>query len=226
MSAGAEYKKAMAAMGMTMGQQWTPQDAAFNFGMWVVMMIGMMAPSASPVLMLFTSTRPRLGGKWEALLGTAMFASGYAVVWSGFSAAATGIQWLLRQAALLSDEMAISDSYLSGSIMIAAGLYQLTTWKDTCLSGCRSPLGFLMTHWRAGKAGAFRMGVRHGLLCLGCCWALMAVLFAVGVMNLLWVAALTVFILLEKVGPHGPMVAGVGGVGLIALGAFTIFRVL
>ncbi len=161
---------------------------------------------------------------WSASLETAAFALGYAVVWAGFSAAATAIQWLLREAALLSESMAITDSYLSGSIMIAAGLYQLTTWKSTCLVGCRSPLGFLMSNWRAGKVGAFVMGARHGLFCLGCCWALMVVLFAVGVMNLLWVAALTVFILLEKVGPHGPLFARIGGVGLIGLGAFAISR--
>ena len=224
MSSDVEYRVAMAAMGMSIGLAWTFQDVLLTFGIWVVMMVGMMAPSAGPVLLLFISTRPRLGGGWASVLETGAFTLGYFVVWTGYSAMATVLQWLLREGALLSDSMALSDEYLSGSVMIAAGLYQLTTWKRVCLSRCRSPLGFLMEHWRAGKWGAFRMGIGHGVFCLGCCWALMTVLFAVGMMNLVWVAALTVFVLLEKVGPYGPVFSRLGGATLVLLGGLTIVR--
>jgi predicted metal-binding membrane protein len=226
MSAGAEYRRAMIAMGMTVGPEWTLPEVLLTFAMWVVMMIGMMAPSASPVLVLFRSTRPRTGGNGTAAVETAMFGVGYAAIWVGFSAAATLLQIVLRQSSLLSDSMAVSDPYLSGSILIAAGLYQLTTWKNVCLAHCRSPLGFLMHNWRAGKSGAFNMGWRHGLHCVGCCWALMSVLFAVGCMNLVWVAALTIFVLLEKAGPRGATVARLGGFALIALGGVTIAQLL
>ncbi len=114
--------------------------------------------------------------------------------------------------------MAASSPYLKGAILIGAGAYQWTSWKGSCLTHCRSPLGFLMTRWRAGMSGAFHMGVRHGIFCLGCCWALMCVLFAVGVMNLFWVAALTAFVLLEKVGPAGAIAARVAGAAMILLG--------
>lgn len=215
-AAGVDYERAMAAMGMSVNKPWTFTDALLTFAMWAVMMAGMMAPSAAPVFLLFASMRT---GTSKVSGATAMFALGYAAVWTSFSAVATGLQWTLHEAALLSASMATSNRYLSSTILIAAGAYQLTPWKAACLSHCRSPLGFLMSHWRAGKLGAFRMGWRHGLFCLGCCWALMGVLFAVGVMNLVWVAALTIFILLEKTGPWGALAARVGAVALVLSGA-------
>jgi len=123
---------------------------------------------------------------------------------------------------MLSMAMSISSPYLAGAILIAAGAYQLTSWKGACLTHCRSPLGFLMSHWREGKLGALRMGFFHGAWCLGCCWALMCVLFAVGVMNLAWVAALTCFVLLEKTGPAGATVARLAGAGMVVLGILRI----
>jgi len=146
------------------------------------------------------------------------FGLGYLAVWAGFSACAAIAQEALHRAALLSPGMAASSPRTAGAIWIAAGVYQLTPYKGACLTWCRSPLGFLMSSWRDGALGAFRMGLRHGLHCLGCCWALMCVLFAVGVMNLLWVAALTALVLLEKVGPFGAMAARVTGVIMIAVG--------
>jgi predicted metal-binding membrane protein len=208
---------AMAEMGMAMDVAWTPTDVAVAFGMWAVMMIGMMAGSAAPVLMLYgASSRSR--GSQRPRLGVLMFALGYLLVWFGFSAAAAAVQWALHTATLLTPMMATSNARLGGAILVLAGAYQLTPWKGACLTQCRSPLGFLMTHWHDGNSGALRMGIGHGWYCLGCCWAVMCVLFVVGVMNLFWVAALTALVLLEKVGPAGARVARAAGAIMIVAG--------
>ena len=211
----------MAAMGMNMDMRWGPADVFFTFAMWAVMMVGMMTPSAAPMLLLFAAARAGRG-KRGVPLTTMAFALGYIAVWASFSVCATAAQWGLHQAAMLSAVMASSSGRLSGAILIAAGSYQLTPWKSMCLTHCRSPLGFLMTTWRDGTAGAFRMGFRHGAYCLGCCWALMWVLFVVGVMNLIWVAALTGFVLIEKIGPAGAIVARVAGAAMVVLGVVAI----
>lgn len=213
------YDKAMAAMGMT--TSWNAADAFFTFAMWTVMMIGMMAVSAAPVILLFAAAEAKRHPT-GAPLAVLAFGTGYLVIWAGFSAAATAAQWALHHASLLSPAMAASKSGLGGLILVAAGAYQLTPWKGACLAHCRGPLGFLMTHWRGGRFGALRMGVHHGVYCLGCCWALMAVLFAVGVMNLVWVAALTVLVLIEKIMPGGRFIARAAGCILIAFGIYLI----
>jgi predicted metal-binding membrane protein len=221
MSPGLEYNQAMAAMGMAVSTSWTVVDLLFAFTMWAVMMVGMMAPSATPVLVLFAAAqrgRGAPGASWAVLI----FALGHVAVWTAFSAAATGLQWLLQHMSLLSPMLATSRSQLGAAILIAAGAYQLTPWKNRCLSHCRSPLGFLMTSWRDGKLGSLKMGLHHGVYCLGCCWALMCVLFVVGVMNLIWVAALTLFIFVEKVGPAGASIARVAGAGMILFGVVEI----
>ena len=217
MSAAMEYDAAMAAMGMDMRGPWGWADAGLTFLMWVVMMIGMMTPSAAPMLLLFSGTvaaRQERGVPVSVLA----FASGYLAVWTGFSVVATLAQWALHETAMLSAAMRTSNALVGGSILIAAGLYQLTPLKTACLTHCRSPLGFLMTGWRAGRAGAVRMGAHHGVYCLGCCWALMAVLFVVGVMSLLWVAILAAVVLLEKAGPRGLIVARAGGAVMVIAG--------
>ena len=200
-----QYDKAMAAMGMTMDHPWTSADVYLNFAMWTVMMAGMMSASALPMLLLFAGTRRG---------SVPLFSLGYFAVWTGFSALATLVQWALPHRSL--------DPRLAGVILLAAGIYQLTPWKSRCLTHCRSPLGFLMTNWRDGNLGALRMGAGHGLYCLGCCWALMCMLFAVGVMNLVWVAALAIFVLLEKVGPAGAMVGRVAGAAIAVRGLLLI----
>ena len=204
-----EHDTMMTAMGMTMEMApWRAADVVFTFAMWVVMMIGMMVGTAAPVLLLFAGAHAGRGGRrvpWIALV----FGLGYVIVWAGFSAGAALAQWALHRAAMLSPMMAASSPRVAGVILLAAGVYQLTPFKRACLTHCRSPLGFLMTHWRSGTGGALLMGLRHGAYCVGCCVALMGVLFAVGVMNLLWVAALTVFVLLEKSGPAGIVIARV-----------------
>ena len=169
----------------------TPADRWLNFSMWAVMMVGMMAPSTAPLLTLYAAARScKVGRAWVSVL---VFSLGYVAVWTLFSAAATFAQWALHQKAMLSAVMTVVSPRFAGAILVAAGIYQLTPWKSRCLSHCRSPLGFLMSRWRDGNAGAFLMGFGHGIYCLGCCWALMCVLFAVGVMNLAWVAGLTAF---------------------------------
>src|SRR6185295_18727043 len=147
-----------------------------------------------------------------------MFGLGYIIVWVAFSAGAAVAQWILHQTAMLTPSMATANVRLAGAILIAAGVYQLTPVKGACLIRCRSPLGFLMTNWRDGAFGALQMGLRHSVYCLGCCWLLMCLLFVVGVMNLVWVAALTAFVLVEKIGPFGLIVARVAGAIMIVLG--------
>ena len=217
MSSSMAHDRMMTEMGMTMDMPRTSADGFFTFAMWTVMMIGMMAGPATPMLLLFAGMqRTRASGPVPMALPA--FGLGYLTVWTGFSTCAAIAQEALHRAALLSPAMAASSPRMAGAILIAAGVYQLTPFKGACLTWCRSPLGFLMSSWRDGARGAFRMGLRHGLYCLGCCSALMCVLFAVGVMNLLWVAGLTALVLLEKVGPFGAIAARVAGVIMIAVG--------
>ena len=207
----------MMEMGMRMDAPWGAADIFFTFTMWAVMMVGMMSVSAAPVLLLFAATHARRGDRG---VGSAvpLFGLGYITVWVGFSACASLAQWALHQGALLSPAMAAASPRLAGVLLIAAGAYQLTPLKRACLRHCQTPLGFLMSHWRDGAGGAFQMGLRHGVYCLGCCWALMCVLFAVGVMNLAWVGVLSAFILVEKMGESGTRIARLGGVLLVGLG--------
>jgi predicted metal-binding membrane protein len=223
MSASMAYSQMMADMGMAMNEPWHAADIVFTIIMWAVMMVGMMAPSAAPVLLLFAASVKARHGSSLARPVIA-FGTGYVLIWSAFSAAAALTQWRLHEAALMSAAMASSSRTLSALILVGAGLYQLTPVKNACLTRCRSPLGFLMTRWRGGTAGAFRMGVDHGVQCLGCCWALMCVLFAVGVMNLLWVAAISAFVLVEKVGPRGILASRLAGAAIIGGGLFVLVR--
>jgi predicted metal-binding membrane protein len=223
MSPLAAAETSMMEMGMRMDAPWGAADVFFTFTMWAVMMVGMMSASAAPVLLLFAATHARRAQHGVRAV-VPMFALGYITVWAAFSLCATLAQWALHQAALLSPTMSAASPRLAGTLLIAAGAYQLTPFKRACLTHCQTPLGFLMTHWRDGAGGAFQMGLRHGIYCLGCCWALMGVLFAVGVMNLAWVAVLTLFILLEKMGESGARVSRIGGVLLVGLGILFFTR--
>jgi predicted metal-binding membrane protein len=215
--------ESMARMGMSIYAPWTIRDFALTFAMWSVMMIGMMTPTALPVLFLFMRMRAGRGSSHSPHAAT-MFAVGHVTIWIGFSAVAAFLQWMLHQAVLLSPDMAVTNSRLAGVILIGAGAYQLTPAKSKCLTNCQSPIGFLLTNWRDGLKGAFRLGLRHGVYCLGCCWALMLVLFVVGVMNLAWVALLTAFIFAEKFGPTGARLARVSGVAIVLAGIVSIAR--
>lgn len=223
MSAAMAEDAAMLEMGMDMWAPWTAADLLFTFAMWTVMMAGMMLPSAAPVMLVAAGARAaRSGGRGGAATSMA-FGAGYLAVWTGFSAAAALAQWVLHDAALLSPMMAAKSPVIAGAILIGAGLYQLSPLKHACLAHCRSPLDFLMAHWREGTAGAVRLGARHGLYCLGCCWALMAVLFVVGVMNLAWVAALAIIVLLEKIAPGAAWASRLIGAALVIGGVLRIF---
>jgi predicted metal-binding membrane protein len=187
-------------------------DWPLTFLMWAVMMVAMMVPSASPTITTYARIASAPGTRHPLRVWS--FVAGYLAVWTLFSVLATASQIALRQLALATP--------LVGAIILAvAGIYQLTTLKQVCLGKCQSPIGFLMTHWRDGASGAFRMGVEHGAFCVGCCWMLMALLFVVGVMNLAWVAAISAFVLLEKATPWGHTIAKVSGAALIA-GAIAI----
>jgi predicted metal-binding membrane protein len=197
-----------------------PQAAAawwLVFMMWTVMMVAMMLPSASPMIAMYA----RIAGQREdsSHLAVWFFASAYLVVWTLFSVAATIAQWALQRAALLRGDLT-APPLIGAAILVIAGVFQLTPLKDACLSNCRSPLGFFMTEWRGGSGGAFRMGLKHGVLCVGCCWALMALLFVMGVMNLAWVAALSAFVLIEKATPYGRLVARSSGIAMVLAGGF------
>jgi predicted metal-binding membrane protein len=225
MSATMAEDRMMAEMGMAMDVPWTVTDAALTFVMWTVMMVAMMTPSAAPVFLLFAATHRKRSAQRLPLI-VLVFGAGYLLVWTTFSAAAAAAQWALHQAAMLSPAMKTSSAWLGGGILVAAGIYQLTPSKRACLTHCQSPVGFLMSHWRDGTAGALRMGLAHGTYCVGCCWALMCVLFVVGVMNLAWVAAIAILVLVEKVGPAGPFVARVAGSAMIVAGILIWSRLL
>lgn len=205
---------------------WTLPYALLMLAMWWAMMLAMMLPSAAPMLLLFARInrgRPSSPGQGAPLVPTGVFALGYLLVWGGFSALAVALQWALEQARLLSPMLETTDRWVGVAIMVAAGLWQLTPLKARCLGQCRSPLGFLTQRWRPGRAGALRMGVEHGLSCLGCCWFLMALLFFGGVMNLYWIAGLALYVLLEKTLPLGHWLGRATGVALIVAGVALAF---
>jgi len=202
---------------------WTVGYAVVIFFMWWVMMFGMMLPSASPLLLLFARMMRKEKDKGAPYVPTGVFALGYVIMWAAFSAIATGAQWGLEASGLLSGIMVGTSAVLGAGLLIAAGVWQLTPWKNACLRHCRSPIGFLSAHWRPGRTGAFKMGLVHGAFCLGCCWFLMALLFYGGVMNLYWIIGLALYILIEKLLPAGARIGQLTGVILIAWGATLLF---
>jgi predicted metal-binding membrane protein len=176
---------------------WTRVDLLLVFAMWTLMMAGMMLPSALPLLWVHARLHAAQTGRRAALASAAALALGYLTVWTGFSVAATLAQWGLLEARLVSPMMASSSRVLSGVLLIVAGAYQFTPLKNVCLARCRTPLGSLLNS-DAGIAAGFRTGLLQGAYCTVCCAPLMALLFVLGVMNLLWIAALTLFVLIEK----------------------------
>lgn len=195
-----------------------PAVLALTFVMWVVMMAGMMLPSAAPTILFYGAMVRKHAERGTVYPAVWVFVSGYLLVWTGFSFAAVLLQVGLEHAGLLTPGMASGSHWLNGALLVAAGVYQLTPLKDLCLSKCRNPMQFFMTHWRPGTAGALRMGLTQGAYCLGCCWMLMLLLFVVGVMNLAWVALIAAFVLLEKLLPGGRLVSRLAGVALIVVG--------
>lgn len=207
----------MTSMAMPERAGWGPTEFLVAFVMWAVMMTAMMVPSVMPMVLLYTAVQRRRASG-PRYFTVASFAAGYLAVWSGFSVAATLLQGIVHAAALAAEEMGPVVGPLAAAILIVAGAYQFTPLKRLCLAHCRSPLAFITVHWRDGVQGAFVMGARHGAYCLGCCWPLMLVLFVVGVMNLVWIAALAVFVLAEKLAPRGEWVSRIGGAVFFAWG--------
>jgi len=205
-----------------MAATWDTRFVLLLWAMWAVMMAGMMLPSASPMLLLYAATLRRGSNAARAPLGVSAMAAGYLLVWFLFSAAATALQRLLSGLFLITPMMEMANPWAGGILLIVAGVYQLTPIKATCLGACRSPLSFIMQRWRSGALGALRMGVDHGVYCLGCCWALMLLLFVGGVMNLWVIAALTVFVLVEKMAPFGAQTGRLAGLALIGLGVWVV----
>jgi predicted metal-binding membrane protein len=203
---------------MLMLPEWSLAYGFVVFAMWAVMMVAMMLPSAAPAILLFAAlARSR---RTAALPRAGAFAAGYLLVWTAFGAVATLAHLGLRETALLSPALRSRSALLAAALLIAAGIHQVTPVKTACLRHCRAPAQFFTHHWRAGAAGALRLGVLHGGYCVGCCWAIMGLLFVGGVMNLWWVAVLAAFILGEKtvfLGRRGGRI--VSGAGLMAAGA-------
>jgi predicted metal-binding membrane protein len=208
-----------APMPMSSATLWTPGYGALVVLMWWVMMIAMMTPSAAPALLLFTALK-RQGAEQNKAPGLALlFLAGYLLIWALFSLAATALQWGLGQAGLVAPmRMKISSAGLAGTVLILAGLYQFSNLKTACLDHCRSPAQFLTRHRRPGARGALLMGAHHGSFCLGCCWALMALLFVGGIMNLYWIAGLALYVIAEKTLPHSALIPRLTGAALILAG--------
>jgi predicted metal-binding membrane protein len=204
---------------------WDVQHLVLLWAMWAVMMVGMMLPSASPLLLLYGSVARRSATGASAASGQIYaLAAGYLAVWAVFSLGATALQRLLAMLLYISSMMEVTSPVVGAALLLIAGVYQLTPIKQACLRTCQSPLGFLMSRWRTGVAGAFRMGVEHGALCVGCCWALMLLLFVGGVMNLAVIAVLTVVVAFEKLTPFGVQGARISGVVLMAAAAWMLVR--
>jgi predicted metal-binding membrane protein len=185
-----------------------------------------MIPSAAPMVMVFAGVHRRRATQGRPAVPTVIFVLGYLVIWTGFSVLAALAQTALHSAMLLSPTMTTTSPLLGSAVFIAAGVFQWTPLKRACLATCRSPLSFVMSQWREGRGGAFIMGLRHGAYCLGCCWALMLLLFVAGVMNLLWVAVIAIAVLLEKVARGGDLVGRFAGVVLVAVGTYMVAAAL
>ncbi len=230
MALGLEASARMSGMEMSMATpaDWNAGYAVLMFAMWWVMMLAMMLPSAAPTILLFAAIKRRgETTEFSALSAIVSFTAGYGAVWAAFSALAVILQWMLEDAGLLAPMMMSASSMtLAGVVLVAAGLYQLTPLKQACLRHCRSPAHFISQHWRKTAGGAFSMGARHGVYCLGCCWALMALLFFGGVMNLWWIAGLAAIVAVEKLTPRGVWFGYVLGTGLAFWGASFLWRAL
>jgi len=207
---------------------WSPGFFAFMLVMWIVMIIGMMTPSVAPMILLYAAVARRnsstQGGARHAFASAGWFLAGYLLAWSAFALLATLLQWLLEWRALVTPMMAGTGPALGGVVLIVAGIYQWLPAKQACLSTCRAPLSFVQRHggFQPTASGSVRLGVLHGFYCIGCCWMLMLLLLAFGVMNLVWIAALMIYVLLEKIMPWPRAVARIAGVAAIAGGVLLV----
>jgi len=192
--------------------------------MWVVMMAGMMIPSVAPMVLTHAAIVRRRATRTPPFVSSGLFLSGYLLGWVAFSAVAALAQGALHRGALLDARSLSIGPWAGAAVLLAAAIFQLSPAKSACLSRCRAPVGYFITEWREGKAGALAMGLRHGASCIGCCWLLMAILFAVGIMNMLWGAAITAFVIAEKVLPWRRAVVWAGGAICLAGAAILLYR--
>ncbi len=211
-----------AEVGLPSTEPWAPWDFALVFLMWSIMMVAMMVPSASPMVVTYAAIHRKQHPDQRAFGAAGAFLLGYVILWTSFSVLATLAQWGLQRAALISAEGASTNALFAGALLLVAGVFQWTPWKHACLTHCRSPFLFIMTSWRDSTRGALTMGLEHGVFCLGCCWALMALMFFAGVMNIFWLVALSLFVLVEKVVPAGDLVGRLAGAGMMGWGLFLI----
>ena len=207
---------------MLMMQPWTSSEFGLRLAMWVVMMVAMMVPTAAPMTLVYAAVARKAAAQDSPLPPTFLFVAGYVAVWGLFGVVATLAQRGLDAVSLLSPTMASNSAVFGGVLLVTAGIYQLTPLKHACLNHCRAPAHFLSRYWRKGTLGAFRMGLRLGAYCLGCCWILMALLFVGGVMNVLWIAAISAFVLLEKTLPLGDRGSRIAGATAIGAGILSI----
>lgn len=208
----------LAKLMMPMSPAWSVANVLGVFAMWAIMMLAMMLPSAIPMILSFVNLsrqKHRVAHGW-------IFVGAYLLIWTVFSAFATLMQWVLQVTSLISPMMVSQSIWLTATLLMVVGLTQFTALKQACLRHCRTPMGYLLTEWKQGAYGAWRMGFKHGLYCLGCCWAMMGLLFVTGVMNLVWVAALTVVIIIEKIHPAGEKLGKYLGAILILFGIWKI----
>jgi predicted metal-binding membrane protein len=224
------FRMIPAGMGLMMPAPapWQPIEFAFVFAMWAVMMIGMMTPSATPMILLYARVGRLAAMQDKPFAASGWFLGGYLLAWITFALAATLAQWVLERAALLTPTMEGASDIFRSAVLIAAGFYQLTPLKDVCLRQCQTPWLFIQNHggFRRDARGSIALGARHGTYCIGCCWALMALLFVGGVMNVLWIAAIAIFVLAEKIIPAGRWIARVAGAGFLMGGAWLLTTAL
>jgi predicted metal-binding membrane protein len=211
----------MQAMPADMIMTWGTAEWWGLLVMWSVMMVAMMLPSAAPVILLVLAMLRRRS-EARALPSALLFVAGYLLAWTAFSAIAAALQFQLHRSAIMAMDMRLHPGLASAAVLLLAGLFQFTPLKRACLRHCRSPLDALARYWREGTVGALLAGLRHGSYCVGCCWMLMLVLLVVGVMNLVWVAALAAVVLLEKVMPRGLLIGRLAGIGLLAWGGWLL----
>jgi predicted metal-binding membrane protein len=196
------------------------------FAMWWTMMMVMMLPSAAPAILTFGALSRKFAEKGAPAAPPSVFVAGYAAIWTGFAAAAVTLQLLLSQTIALSMMMAVTSAVIGGGLLVAAGLYQMSPLKSACLRKCQTPLMFFARNWQRGHLGALRMGLSHGLYCLGCCWVLMGLLFYGGVMELRWIAGLALYVAAEKLIPAGNRLSRFTGLLLIGWGSWTLYHAL
>jgi predicted metal-binding membrane protein len=203
---------------------WQAIEFVYVFAMWAVMMVGMMTPSAAPMILIYARVGRQASARGKPFAATGWFATGYLLAWVGFALVATAAQWALDRTALLDPKMASASQVFGGIVLIAAGIYQWTPLKDRCLAHCQSPLLFIQRQggFHRDPSGSLRLGLRHGAYCVGCCWVLMALLFVGGVMNVLWIATISAFVLVEKVMPLGRLISRIAGAGFVAAGTWLV----